>query len=238
DGQGDLAYRPTRLFERLSDRNPALRLFAEGPSARAIDFAARVFPIFEPKPKFADEGPRMQPSPPPIVMAGIGATWQWPVLGGVLLLWPLALIAGRSFEARGPVPGPHNRQPRDAGIAPAGESPPSAADRAPVPAISVRGLTKRFANVNAVDDLSFAVPQGTTADLGEPNGAGRPTVLRCVLGLIPFRGTAQVLGCPCGPRGRASRQRLGYVPQEIRLHADQSVRDTVRFYAKLRKVAQ
>ena len=31
DGQGDLAYRPTRLFERLADRNPALRLFADGP---------------------------------------------------------------------------------------------------------------------------------------------------------------------------------------------------------------
>jgi ABC-type multidrug transport system ATPase subunit len=44
------------------------------------------------------------------------------------------------------------------------------------------------------------------------------------------------MGQPCGPRGRASRQRLGYVPQEVRLHADQSVRDTVRFYARLRRV--
>ena len=82
DGRGDLAYRPTRLFERLSDRNHGLRLFSDSPSARAIDFASRVFPIFEPKPKFADESPRMQPLPPPIVLAGFGAPWHWSVLGG------------------------------------------------------------------------------------------------------------------------------------------------------------
>jgi ABC-type multidrug transport system ATPase subunit len=46
-----------------------------------------------------------------------------------------------------------------------------------------------------------------------------------------------VLGHACGPRGRASRQQLGYVPQEVRLHADRSVRQTVRFYARLRRVA-
>jgi ABC-type multidrug transport system ATPase subunit len=42
------------------------------------------------------------------------------------------------------------------------------------------------------------------------------------------------MGHPCGPRGRASRHALGYVPQDVRLHADDSVRDTVRFYARLR----
>ncbi len=47
------------------------------------------------------------------------------------------------------------------------------------------------------------------------------------------KGRRTVLGEPCGPRGRASRRLLGYVPQEVRLHADQSVRETVRFYARL-----
>ena len=61
DGRGDLAYRPTKLFERLSDRNHGLRLFTDSPSVQAIDFAARVFPIFEPKPKFADESLRWTP---------------------------------------------------------------------------------------------------------------------------------------------------------------------------------
>jgi nitrous oxidase accessory protein len=236
DGKGDLAYRPARLFERLSDRNTALRLFADGPSARAIDFAARVFPIFEPKAKFADESPRMRPLPPPLVMAGLGASWLWPVLGGVLLIGPLALIAGRSFEPSGPVRGPRNRQPSAPGAAPACATPPSAPDPTAVPAVSVRGLTKRFGKVTAVEDLSFTVPHGETVALWGPNGAGKTTVLRCLLGLLPCQGSAHVLGQPCGPRGRASRQRLGYVPQEVRLHADQSVRDTVQFYARLRRV--
>jgi ABC-type multidrug transport system ATPase subunit len=48
---------------------------------------------------------------------------------------------------------------------------------------------------------------------------------------------ARVFGHRCGPRGRASRERLGYVPQDVRLHADQSVWETVRFYARLRRVA-
>src|SRR5262249_52814319 len=171
-----------------------------------------VFPIFEPKPKFADESPRMRPSPPPLVMADVGATWPWPLLGGVLLLGPLALITGRSFQLGGPARGRRQQPPRAAGVAPASEPPPNASDLAPVPAISVRGLTKRFAKVTAVDDLSFAVQPGETATLWGPNGAGKTTVLRCLLGLLPCQGQAHVLGQPCGPRGRASRRQLGYVP--------------------------
>jgi nitrous oxidase accessory protein len=240
DGRGDLAYRPTRLFERLADRIPALRLFADGPSARAIDFAARVFPIFEPKPKFADESPRMRPSPPPIVMAGAGDTRPWSVLGAVVLLGPLLLGIAGPVAARGT-----NRtrrrgsRPDGARTADPGPDPEPASPSSPepVPAISVRGLVKRFARVTAVDDVSFEVRSGETVALWGPNGAGKTTVLRCLLGLLPCRGTAHILGQPCGPRGRASRQRLGYVPQDVRLHADQSVRDTVRFYARLRRVA-
>jgi ABC-2 type transport system ATP-binding protein/nitrous oxidase accessory protein len=97
-------------------------------------------------------------------------------------------------------------------------------------------LTKRFGKVTAVDDLSFDVQAGETVALWGRNGAGKTTVLRCVLGLFPFRGTVQVLGWPCGLGGRASRQQLGYVPQEVHLHADQSVRGTVDFYARLRRV--
>jgi ABC-type multidrug transport system ATPase subunit len=222
DGRGDLAYRPARLFERLSDRQPALRMFVDGPSAQAIDFASRVFPVFEPKPKFVDESPRMRPLPAPFALAGTGTAWRWWVLGALLPIGPLALVVGRACGADGPlslivVP----RSDQDGAVA----------------TISVRGLTKRFGKVTALDDLGFEVGQGQTVALWGPNGAGKTTVLRCMLGLLPFQGTMHVLGRPCGPRGRASRQQIGYVPQEVRLHADQSVRDTVRFYARLRRVS-
>lgn len=226
DGQGDLAYRPSRLFERLSDRNHALRLFADSPSARAIDFAARVFPIFEPRPKFADESPRMRPFPPPLVLAGVADGSRWSAVGTLILLGPILLglvgpvMAFRPIRRRTPTPRPAE----------------AVAGAGPLPAISVHGLSKRFGKINAVDDLSFEVRAGETVALWGPNGAGKTTILRCLLGLLPCRGTARVMGYPCGPRGRASRQQMGYVPQDVRLHVDQSVQDTVRFYARLRRV--
>jgi nitrous oxidase accessory protein len=268
DGRGDLAYRPSRLFERLSDRNHGLRLFADSPSARAIDFAARIFPVFEPKAKFADESPRMQPYPPPLVLAGGGDGARWSALGAAILLGPMLLsLAGPVVVLERLMLALHRRRrtPSDppfvrwgfrraslesppltkggaGGVeAPAGSGGPAMhathSGAGPVPAISVSGLIKRFGRMAAVDDVSFEVRPGETVALWGPNGAGKTTILRCLLGLLPCRGTAQVMGHPCGPRGRASRLRLGYVPQDVRLHADQSVQDTVRFYARLRRVA-
>jgi ABC-2 type transport system ATP-binding protein len=65
------------------------------------------------------------------------------------------------------------------------------------PAISVRGLTKRFGDVTAVEDLSFEVKPGRVTGFLGPNGAGKSTTLRMILGLVaPTDGTASVLGMP------------------------------------------
>jgi ABC-2 type transport system ATP-binding protein len=65
------------------------------------------------------------------------------------------------------------------------------------PAIAVRGLTKRFGSLTAVDDLSFEVRPGVVTGFLGPNGAGKSTTLRIVLGLVaPTDGTASVLGMP------------------------------------------
>jgi nitrous oxidase accessory protein len=234
DGTGDRAYRPSRLFERLSDGQPALRIFGDGPAAQAIDFASRVFPIFEPKPKFVDARPRMRPLPPPLVLAAGGHAWRWWVLGTLLPIGPLALTLGKVHVARFRE-GEARSEPT--AVQARTEPRPLRTTQEPLAAISVHGLTKRFGKVTALDDLTFAVRQGETVALWGPNGAGKTTVLRCLLGLLPADGTMEVFGTPCGPRGRASRQRIGYVPQEVRLHADQSVLDTVRFYAGLRCVS-
>ncbi|MBI4597644.1 MAG: nitrous oxide reductase family maturation protein NosD [Candidatus Omnitrophica bacterium] len=63
DGIGDVPYRHLRLFERLADAHPALRLYAGSPAATAIDAAAALFPIFAPRPMLADLHPRMRPMP-------------------------------------------------------------------------------------------------------------------------------------------------------------------------------
>src|SRR5262245_17623092 len=65
------------------------------------------------------------------------------------------------------------------------------------PAISVRGLTKRFGKVTAVDDLSLEVHPGVVTGFLGPNGAGKSTTLRIILGLVaPSEGSATVLGMP------------------------------------------
>ena len=64
-------------------------------------------------------------------------------------------------------------------------------------AIEVRGLSKRFGAVTAVDRLSFDVPIGSVTGFLGPNGAGKTTTLRMVLGLaVPTSGEARVLGEP------------------------------------------
>ena len=63
DGIGDVPYRAMRLFERLAERYPALRLYAASPAARTIEFAARLFPVFAPRPNVTDPQPRMRPRP-------------------------------------------------------------------------------------------------------------------------------------------------------------------------------
>ena len=64
-------------------------------------------------------------------------------------------------------------------------------------AISVRGLTKRFGDITAVNDLSFDVAHGTITGFSGPNGAGKTTTLRMLLGLVhPTAGTGLVDGSP------------------------------------------
>ena len=65
------------------------------------------------------------------------------------------------------------------------------------PAIEVTGLTKRFGEVAAVEDLSFAVKPGRVTGFLGPNGAGKTTTLRLILGLLkPTSGRATVAGRP------------------------------------------
>jgi len=87
------------------------------------------------------------------------------------------------------------------------------AEREPLgsPAISVRGATKRFGSVTAVDDLSLEVHPGVVTGFLGPNGAGKSTTLRIVLGLVaPTEGSATVLGMPYRSL-RAPTQTVGAV---------------------------
>ncbi len=64
-----------------------------------------------------------------------------------------------------------------------------------VPALEVRGLSRRFGKLHAVQDLDLTVDQGDVYGFLGPNGAGKTTAMRCILGLIrKDRGQVRILG--------------------------------------------
>lgn len=94
DGRGDLPYRNESLFERLTDRQPELRLFLLSPAGQAVDLAARAFPIVAPHPRLTDELPLVVPIPPaaaPLPLAP--SPWPFRLLALLLLVVGLGLTA-------------------------------------------------------------------------------------------------------------------------------------------------
>lgn len=97
--------------------------------------------------------------------------------------------------------------------------------------IEVEGLRKEFGTVVAVSDLSFRAETGRIFGLLGPNGAGKSTTIGCISGLLrPTAGRVRILGHDVVLDGRASRQELGVVPQELALYDDLSAAENLRFW--------
>jgi ABC-2 type transport system ATP-binding protein len=92
----------------------------------------------------------------------------------------------------------------------------------PEPALEITGLTVRYGQTVAVDDLDLAIPSGQTVALLGPNGAGKSTVVNAVLGLVrPVAGSARILGrSPADAVGAGSVGAMlqhGGLPSEARV---------------------
>jgi ABC-2 type transport system ATP-binding protein len=97
--------------------------------------------------------------------------------------------------------------------------------------LEIRGLTKRFGDRVALDDLTMSVPPGQVVGLLGPNGSGKTTAMRIVFGVIePDRGEVRYRGGPVGPE---VRRRFGYMPEERGLYPDMRVRDQLVYFARL-----
>jgi len=102
------------------------------------------------------------------------------------------------------------------------------------PAIEARGLTRAFAGVPAVEDLSFDVHGGELFGLVGPDGAGKTTTLRMLAGVLrPSGGDALVLGASLARDPEAMKPRIAYMPQRFGLYGDLTVRENLDFYADL-----
>ncbi|MFN8629979.1 MAG: ABC transporter ATP-binding protein [Chloroflexota bacterium] len=101
----------------------------------------------------------------------------------------------------------------------------------PEPAIVVRDLTKRFGAFTAVDGVSFDVARGEVVGYLGPNGSGKTTTIRMLLGLLrPTSGSAVVLGHDVAADPEWVRLRSGYMSQKFALYEDLTVGENLRFY--------
>jgi len=99
-------------------------------------------------------------------------------------------------------------------------------------AISLRGVTKTFGELKAVDDLSLTVPEGAIHGFIGPNGSGKTTTMRMIVGIFhPDSGSVQVFGEEMtGIRTGL----IGYLPEERGLYRKMNVRTLLEFHGELR----
>lgn len=99
------------------------------------------------------------------------------------------------------------------------------------PVISVDDLTKDFDGFRAVDGVSFEVQPGEVFGYLGPNGSGKTTTMRMLLGLLqPTSGKARVLGHDVQREAERIRPQVGYMSQKFALYEDLTVVENLRFY--------
>jgi ABC-2 type transport system ATP-binding protein len=99
------------------------------------------------------------------------------------------------------------------------------------PVIQTENLTRRFGEFVAVDSVSFEVPAGEIVGYVGPNGSGKTTTIRMLLGLLlPTSGQAQVLGYDCVRQYEAIRSHSGYMSQKFAIYDDLTVWENLQFY--------
>jgi len=103
--------------------------------------------------------------------------------------------------------------------------------------IQVENLVKRYRDRVAVDGLSFEVKEGEILGFLGPNGAGKSTTMRMLTGCLPATsGTAKVAGFDVFEHPLEVKRRVGYLPELPPLYVDMTVRDYLRFVARLKGV--
>jgi len=104
-------------------------------------------------------------------------------------------------------------------------------------AIDVRGLTRRFGQLTAVDCAEFQVGEGEVFGFLGPNGAGKTTTVRMLTGVLePTDGTASIQGHDIRTEALLSRAHMGIVPEEANVYVDLSVWQNVMLMAELHGV--
>jgi len=104
------------------------------------------------------------------------------------------------------------------------------------PLLEVENISKTYATVRAVDDISFTVHAGEIFGLLGPNGAGKTTTIRMILDIIkPDSGRILIFG---EPMTEDKKSRIGYLPEERGLYNDMALLETLLFMGQLKGLSR
>lgn len=103
------------------------------------------------------------------------------------------------------------------------------------PAIQIDGLVKKFGSKTVLQGLTLSVPKGSIFGFLGPNGSGKTTTIKCLLGLLRYQGgTCRVLGIDPSRQSLAIRQRVGYMAENQTMYDFMTVKQIIgwvgRFY--------
>jgi ABC-2 type transport system ATP-binding protein len=103
--------------------------------------------------------------------------------------------------------------------------------------IQVEGLTKRYGERTAIDNLTFHANKGEIVGFLGPNGAGKTTTMRILTGFMPpSEGTGRVAGFDLLTESLEVRKRVGYLPESVPLYPEMTVIQYLDFMAELRQI--
>lgn len=104
-------------------------------------------------------------------------------------------------------------------------------------AVIIEALVKRYGRHRAVDGLTLAVPEGSLFGFLGPNGSGKTTAIRVLMGMLRADGGgARVFGCDCWRESPRIKRELGYLPGDLRLYPWLSARAGLRMSGRIRGV--
>lgn len=107
--------------------------------------------------------------------------------------------------------------------------------KADLPPIALEGVAKRYGAVQAVHNVSFALPQGARVALVGHNGAGKTTLMKLMLGLArPSAGRILMLGHDPAEGVTELRRHIGWLPENVSFNPALTGREVLRFFARLK----
>ena len=103
--------------------------------------------------------------------------------------------------------------------------------------IEVKNVTKKYGNAVAVDNISFEVKDGEVVGFLGPNGAGKSTTMNMITGYIePTDGQIIINGNDISRKARKAKKQIGYMPENVPLYYDLTVKEFVKYMAELKLV--